>query len=74
MKERKVGKNDVFGCLVDDGKKKKRKKKKKKRDFGGAHKFSLLPHQNTIFPNGREKWVKIFGQNCPHFFFFFGLN
>ena len=33
MKERKVGKNDVFGCLVDDGKKKKRKKKKKKREI-----------------------------------------
>ena len=50
----------------------------KRRDFGGAHKFYLLPLQNTISPNwrenGSEKWTKIFEQNCPHFlltFFFF---
>ena len=43
---------------------------KRIRDFGGAHTFSFLLHQNMISPNGREKWVKIFGQNCPHFFFF----
>ena len=47
----------------------------KRRDFGGVHKFSLLPIQNTISPNwrenGSEKWTKIFGQNCPHFLFTF---
>ena len=47
----------------------------KRRDFGGIHKFSLIPLQNTISPNWREnrseKLTKIFGQNCPHFLFTF---
>ena len=50
----------------------------KGRDFGGAHKFSLLPHQNIFLPNWgdnrREKCPKIFGQNCLHFFFNFLAN
>ena len=53
----------------------------KMRDFGGAHKFSLLPHQNTISSNWRENRREFFGPNCPHinvwqhhfFFFFWGL-
>ena len=47
----------------------------KMRDFGRAHKFSLLSLQNTISPNLREnrseKLTKIFEQNCPHFLFTF---
>ena len=47
------------------------------RDLGGAHEISLLPCQNTIFPNWREnrreRCPKIFGQKCLHFIFkFFG--
>ena len=47
----------------------------KRRDYGGVHKFSLLPLQNTISPklreNRSEKLTKIFEQNCPHFLFSF---
>ena len=41
---------------------------------GGAHKFSLLPLQNTISSNWREncseKWKKYLDKTAPTFFFF----
>ena len=46
---------------------------------GGAHKFSLLPLQNTISPNWSEKWEKYLGKIAPTSFnvfrslFFFWL-
>ena len=45
---------------------------------GGAHKFSLLPLQNTISSNWREncseKWKKYLDKTAPTFFFFFLCN
>ena len=44
----------------------------KRRDFGGVHKFSLLPLQNTVSPNWREtwseKWEKYLDKTTPHLF------
>ena len=51
---------------------------------GGAHKFSLLPLQNTISPNWSEKWEKHLDKTTPtsltfltsffSFFFFFDFS
>ena len=41
-------------------------RERREEKSGGVHKFSLLPLQNTISPNWREKWKKTFRQNCPH--------
>ena len=47
---------------------------------GGAHKFSLLPLQNTISPNWSEKWEKYLDKTAPTsfnisgFFFFFWIK
>ena len=40
---------------------------------GGAHKFSLLPLQNTISPNWNEKWEKYFDKTTPTSFLRFWL-
>ena len=46
---------------------------------GGAHKFSLLPLQNTISPNWSEKWEKYLDKTAPTSFnvsrsFFFWIK
>ena len=55
----------------------------KMRDFGGVHKFSFLPLQNTISPNWSENWSEMWKKyldktvptsfNVFGFFFFFWL-
>ena len=40
---------------------------------GGAHKFSLLPLQNTISPNWSEKWEKYLDKTAPTSFNVFGF-
>ena len=75
-KERKIGWKMTFFIvwLIGEGEEKS----------GGAHKFSLLPLQNTISPNWREnwseKWEKHLDKTAPSplfnvsgFFFFFGF-
>ena len=53
--EKRGEKNEVCGYLVDS---------EKWKGFGGIKKFFPWAHQNTISPNWRENYWKIFGQKC----------
>ena len=58
-------------CLVDS-------RVENGRDFGGTHKFSLLPHQNRIIPNRERKMGKTGLDKIAHIwlllFWLLGIN